>query len=70
MYKIEKNVPLKAWKMESTYPFEQMEIGDSFFVENGNRITLGQAAAYQKRKHGQVYSVRAVDGGLRVWRTE
>jgi hypothetical protein len=68
MYKIEKNVPMAGSKIESPYPFSQMVIGDSFFVENGNRITLGQAASYQKRKHGTAYSVRAVDGGFRVWR--
>jgi hypothetical protein len=65
MYKIEKGVLLA----KSKYPFRQMEIGDSFFVENGNGRILRPAASNAGLAAGRKYTVRKVDGGYRVWRT-
>lgn len=65
MYEIEKNVPLAMAK----YPFRHMEIGDSFFIENGNGKILRPAASNAGGLLGRKFTVRKVDGGYRVWRT-
>lgn len=73
MYKIEKHVPapedLGGMKK---YPFDDMEIGDSFFVPNGKVRNIKQQVQYyqnktEKRKR---FAVREVEGGVRVWRVE
>ena len=52
-----------------TYGFCAMEPGDSFLVpepERWNSVRVA-ASAYGKR-HGQNWTTRKVEGGLRVWR--
>lgn len=61
-----------------TYPFEKMVVGDSFFVPAKDEIDLHvmakrlRSAAADSRlpwtKNGEKYSVRKLDGGIRVWR--
>jgi len=71
---VEKTVPLPERRNNTKkYPFDQMEIGDSFFVElaQGKKpYTLKQAVnkANNKFKGAQHYIVREVQGGARVWR--
>ncbi len=74
MLEIEKNIPIpeavegRAW---TKYPFQFMEIGDSFFlpcddIEAGkNRLRTSFVRHKPKR-----FSIRKVKGGLRVWRVE
>jgi len=47
-----------------------MEVGDSFLVP-GIRISakISSAVIYRKNRYGEDYICRAVDGGVRVWRT-
>ena len=74
MIEIEKGVPLVSWKSCGIkYPFNDMEIGDSFFIpcDEGNeretrrRITI---AVDYRRIEQKKYSVRQVSGGIRCWR--
>jgi hypothetical protein len=73
MYKVEKNIPVPP-KSRGTgsykYPFAYMEVGDSFFVKNGNskRISVS-CRGYAIRKGGK-FSCRTLPGGVRVWRIE
>lgn len=74
LFEIEKGVPMpadqKGKKGSSKYPLADMSIGDSFFVPNG-RITTVRKAAYQRGPAlNRRFSVRTVDGGVRVWRVE
>jgi len=64
---IDKNVPLPA-----RFPFEQMEVGDSFAVPPSvHRTTVGIAALRYGRKHGMKFTVRQVaDKTFRCWRIE
>lgn len=73
MYKIEKNV---SKTKKSKYPFEEMEVGDSFLIKckNGeihkHRTYLHLAIKRLKDASGNRsmnISTRRVDGGLRVW---
>lgn len=62
---VEKNI-----QMPRNYPFEQMEVGDSFAVPAGiKRQTVNIAALRWSRKHGGKFSVRVMpDRSFRCWR--
>lgn len=62
---IETNVP-----MPIKYPFENMNVGDSFLVpEHLKRSTITVAAKRYAEKHGWRFSVRLTDDRkLRCWR--
>lgn len=67
MFKIEKNVGLPAGARAS-YPFAQMEVGDSFMAPNVPPKTLYQSAFSHSRRHGKKFVVRAEGAGARCWR--
>lgn len=77
-FQIEKNVPLPdGTSARATYPFASMKRGDSFFVPAKAREELSKmrnrisaAVAQWSRRHGRkiTFTVRSVDGGVRVWR--
>ena len=66
--KVEKGIPAPAPREVVEYPYDDMEVGDSFFVEGGTLNKL----CYQNRKAGirldAKFTVRKVEGGVRVWR--
>ena len=71
--KIEKGVPMpESNNLRGKYPFEQMEIGDSFVIHDVQgrnvRTALSNAVAYYQNKSQQKFATRRVDGGWRVWR--
>lgn len=66
MYAIEKNIPMPVGR--GNYPFASMQVGDSFFVPRMKAQTLSAAACGYQKKLNMKYTVRTVDGGVRVWR--
>jgi len=67
MYKIEKNIPLTG---KATYPFDEMEPGDSFFISvfDEKKIVNIRAHLHKiKQKTGKSISTRREESGLRVW---
>jgi len=70
MYKIEKNIPAPGPAPQSIrkYPFDKMQIGDSFFVPGGNQNSIATSATNQLNRYGRRYTTRKMDGGVRVWR--
>ena len=68
MFKIEKNIPLAA---KQSYPFDQMESGDSFLIPITEPKKIGYVRAQinhlKKDYPNKVISTRIEDGGLRVW---
>lgn len=56
------------------YPFEEMDIGDSFFVPEGGRGSITVSACHFRNRKGRVLKISIrnwiEDGkpGLRVWR--
>jgi hypothetical protein len=68
MFKIEKNVPLAA---RQSYPFDEMESGDSFFIPCTDNKKIGyiraQINALKKKYPTKIISTRKEDYGLRVW---
>jgi len=74
MIKIEKNVPIPNKKRsgrKTKYPFDKMEIGDSFFTDNILPIALYQAAHHWNKRSGNKYRWKAYkegEFGARIWR--
>jgi hypothetical protein len=67
MFVIEKNIPMTIGK--KLYPFDLMEVGDSFFVPGTTpKAMTYPLAAYQKRNASTKFTTRSVDGGVRLWR--
>lgn len=68
MFKIEKNIPLSS---KNAYPFDQMESGDSFLVQETSLKKIGyvraQINALKKKYPNKIISTRTEETGLRVW---
>jgi hypothetical protein len=47
-----------------------MEIGDSFFVANFTTKGFAGTVYSAGKRSGKKFTVRAMDGGVRVWRIE
>ena len=73
-YKIEKNVPFpQKNRYRGMFPFDALEVGDSFFVpagDDGWRAVLASAAHYFNKTSGRQVKTRKEEGGARVWRVE
>jgi hypothetical protein len=72
--KVEKDVPMPDHikrGARSRYPFRDMEVGDSVFIEgegtNGNAYS---AAQMHGRGAGKRFRGRQEGNGLRIWRVE
>lgn len=75
-FPVESGVPMPKEKGRyCKYPWRVMEVGDSFFVPGAPDLNLKlhrvrALISYQHSKHPEIFEVRVVDGGVRVWRTE
>lgn len=70
-FKIEDGIPIPQSGTINRYPWKQLAVGQSFFVPNGTRTAIGACiAGANKSKHnnGAKFSLRSVEGGVRVWR--
>lgn len=71
--KIEKNVPLPKRKLgnprASRYPWDSMEVGDSFVFPTKVKRTTAMSLSYRTGKiTGKRFAIRSVNEGIRVWR--
>ncbi len=68
MIKVDPNIPMPAGRIASRkYPWREMAIGDSFFIPDVSRKSFSGPSLAAKRT-GFKFTVRTVEGGLRVWR--
>jgi len=69
--KIEKNVALPSPADRSRkYPFNKLEVGDSFAAPEGVNVETFRNAAWAfAKKRGWTIAVRKTDAGYRCWRT-
>ena len=72
---IEKNIPIPATDGRGgrKYPWAEMDIGDSFFVDECSKqkkAIIGTAAIswVKYHKNDKKFTVRDYEGGIRVWR--
>lgn len=72
MIEIDKGVSIPAGKRGSKYPWENMEVGDSFFVpcEGKHKRSVGTYGASRGKRDGRKYRILALEGGVRIWRVE
>jgi len=70
-FKIDKDVPIP--QVLGQYPFEQMEIGDSFFAAGHTTNQIQNAASNHRKKGKKFRSRRVTENGVegtRIWRIE
>jgi hypothetical protein len=71
MIEIEKNIPLPP-ERHCKYPFEKLEIGDSFFICGGKIGSIssskGQFIKTTAIGKDRQFTCRQIEGGVRVWR--
>ena len=77
MYKIEKNIPIPITNCRNKYPFNEMNIKDSFLVEDllkakSIRSIINNLHSKNKKqgRSSPKFITRKVSDGLRVWRIE
>jgi len=64
--KVEKGKPIPG-----KYPFDEMEVGDSFLIPEGvKRHTVAVAALRYWRKTGKKFTTRKVPEGYCCWRVQ
>jgi len=75
MITIDKNIPYKKFaynlrKNKSTkYPWNKMDVGDSFFVQDSTFSNMHTLAKNQS-KNGKIFKASKRDSGIRVWRVQ
>jgi uncharacterized protein (DUF2249 family) len=62
MIKIDKNITIPDKR--NKYPWDTMEIGDSFYTNSNVRMLTHT----RSKVYGHKYSVRKEENGFRVWR--
>ena len=71
-YVIEQGVPMPskmAGRGHVKYPFQQMEVGDSFLAPLADRSRISSMAAITGKRKGLAFSVRKVGSEqIRIWR--
>lgn len=67
-FKIDKGVEMKVFKSHGKWPFDEMEVGDSFFLEGDKPLSVHACA--NGRGFKVAYRKVEEDGkkGYRVWR--
>ena len=72
-FHIEKGIPVPKMTgagRKNKYPFDAMEVGDSFFIKDGKVKTLSRSCGTYGKRLERKFTSRTVDGGARVWRVE
>lgn len=69
---VDKGLPIPGHNggRRAFYPWNNMNVGDSFFVQNIKIKSVTGAASSYGRNHGMRFTARTVEGGVRVWRVE
>ena len=72
MFEIEKNVPIPSQiNGKQIYPFDKMEIGDSFVFEKEFMNKVHYAKSQYGRRNEKKFALRRIsDGRYRCWRIE
>jgi hypothetical protein len=68
MITIETNVPIPRQRINCKYPVDDLEVGQSFFVANGNRNSISVVASAAGKRMGRRFRTAKQLGGVRVWR--
>ncbi len=66
--KIDKKIPVIKSSKNIRYPYDVMEVDDSFLVANGVMQTLSNMNWRKGKVMGKKFIARKVEGGVRIWR--
>ena len=68
--KIESGIQIPiASNKRNAYPFKQLRVGQSFFVKGGKITSLSSYASHARAALPNTrFTMRTMDGGVRVWR--
>lgn len=69
-FKIEKNIPVPDGYRRSNWPFDEMEVGDSFAVPKAKARVAKQAAYNRNKGIDRRYVTRSEGDGVRIWRVQ
>lgn len=64
---IEDDVPVPTTPLLRKYPIEELDIGQSCVLP-AKRSTVHAYLHHARKRTGFKFIIRAVDGGIRVWR--
>lgn len=68
MYKIEKNVPIPPNSKSGRFPYDQLDVGDSFVASNVNLASVCSSNYRIGKRLGRKFIARQENGDVRVWR--
>ena len=68
-FKIESGVPMPIMRLPHKYPFDEMKIGDSFFVKDGTASQQSNIS-YSAKRRGFTVRTRREGRDFRVWRVK
>jgi len=71
-FKIESGIPMPKIRhgRKSTFPWQKLEPGQSFFVPDGNVSSLKSLCYQNSSPTGRRFRALVEGNGVRVWRTE
>jgi hypothetical protein len=73
---VEKNIPIRntysPYVRQKTFPFKDMEVGDSFWIEKSQSANVRSCVAMfiKRAEPDWKFITRKENDGIRVWRTE
>jgi len=73
MYRIQKNIPIPAKKSagrKQVYPFEKMEVGDSFAIPLSKAKSAAAIMVKYAKRTGMKFTKRLLDKEVRIWRIQ
>lgn len=72
-FTIDKGIPVPkqvGTGRKTKYPFDLMEVGDSFFIKDTKVKTISCSCGIYGKRLNRKFTSRTVEGGARVWRVE
>jgi len=70
VYEITKAIPIPQPIKRHNYPYEQLQVGESFWVTGVTMQALCNANRRQSKRLDRKFVCRKEKDGVRIWRTE
>lgn len=67
MITVDKGIPMPG-KLQSKWPFAEMDVGDSFVVEQDKFWSVQSGMRAYGNRYGKCFTIRKLDGMQRCWR--
>lgn len=70
VYEITKAVPIPAPLKRHNFPYEQLQVGESFWVTGMSMASVANANLRNSKRLGRKFICRKEGDGVRVWRVD